>query len=66
MAMPMELHHLFGAKNLHNVGFVEGTMLAIWSGLLKRSNLTAPSNCTPFAFHELQPANMNQNSRSLI
>ena len=62
----MELHHQFDAKNLQNVGFAEGTVLAIWSGLLKRSNPTAPSNCTPFAFRELQPMNMNQKSRSLI
>jgi hypothetical protein len=34
--------------------------LALWSGLLKRSNPPAPSNCTPFAFHKLQPTNMNQ------
>ncbi len=46
----MELHHQFDAKSFHNVGFAEGTALALWSGLLKRSNLTAPSNCTPFAF----------------
>jgi hypothetical protein len=62
----MELHHQFDAKNLQNVGFAEGTVLAMWSGLLKRSNPTAPSNCTPFAFRELQPMNMNQKSRSLI
>jgi hypothetical protein len=62
----MGLHHQFNAKGFHNVGFVEGTLLALWSGLLKRSNPTAPSNCTPFAFQELQPANMNQKSRSLI
>jgi hypothetical protein len=62
----MELHHQFDAKGFHNVGFTEGTVLALWSGLLKRLNLTAPSNCTPFAFRELQPANINQKSRSLI
>ncbi len=62
----MELHHQFDAKGFHNVGFAEGTVLALWSGLLKRSNPTAPSNCTPFAFQEIQPANMNQKSRSLI
>ena len=62
----MELHHQFDAKNFQNVGFAEGTVLAMWSGLLKRSNPTAPSNCTPFAFRELQPMNMNQKSRSLI
>jgi hypothetical protein len=62
----MELHHQFDAKGFHNVGFAEGTVLALWSGLLKRLNPTAPSNCTPFAFRELQPANMNQKSRSLI
>jgi hypothetical protein len=62
----MELHHQFDAKGFHNVGFAEGTVLVLLSGLLKRSNLTAPSNCTPFAFQELQPANMNQKSRSLI
>jgi hypothetical protein len=62
----MELHHQFDAKGFHNVGFAERTVLALWSGLLKRSNPTAPSNCTPFAFQELQPANMNQKSRSLI
>ncbi len=45
----MELHHQFDARNLQNVGFAEGTVLAIWSGLLKRSNPMAPSNCTPFA-----------------
>jgi hypothetical protein len=48
------------------VGFKEGTVLALWLGLLKRSNPTALSNCTPFAFKELTPLNMNQNSRSLI
>jgi hypothetical protein len=62
----MELHHQFDAKNFQNVGFAEGTVLAMWSGLLKRSNPTAPSNYTPFAFQELQPMNMNQKSRSLI
>ncbi len=62
----MELHHQFNPKGFHNVGFEEGTVLVLWSGLLKRSNPTAPSNCTPFAFQELQPANMNQKSRSLI
>jgi hypothetical protein len=62
----MELHHQVEAKGIHNVGFAEGTVLALWSGLLKRSNPTGPRNCTPFAFCELQPANMNQKSRSLI
>ncbi len=46
----MELHHQFDAKGFHNVGFAEGTVLALWSGLLKRSNPSAPINCTPFAF----------------
>jgi hypothetical protein len=64
--LDMELHHQFDAKGFHNVGFTEGTVLALWSGLLKISNPTAPSNFTLFAFPELQPANMNQNSRSLI
>jgi hypothetical protein len=62
----MELHHQFDANGFPNMEFAEGTVLALWSGLLKRSNLTAPSNCTPFTFQELQPANMNQKSRSLI
>jgi hypothetical protein len=62
----MELHHQFDAKNFQNVGFAEGTVLAMWLGLLKRSNPTAPSNCTPFAFQELQPMNRNQKLRSLI
>jgi hypothetical protein len=63
----MELHHQFDdAKNFQNVGFAEGTVLEIWSGWLKRSNPTAPSNCTLFAFRELQLMNMNQKSRSLI
>jgi hypothetical protein len=62
----LELHHQFDAKDLQNLGFAEGTVLALWSGLLKRSNPTAPSNCTPFAFRELQPMNMNQKSWSLI
>ncbi len=62
----MELHHQFEVKGIHNVGFAEGKVLALWSGLLKRSNPMGPSNCTPFAFRELQPANMNQKSRSLI
>ncbi len=39
----MELHHQFDPKGLHNVGFVEGTMLVLWLGLLNRSNPTAPS-----------------------
>jgi hypothetical protein len=62
----MELHHQFNTKDLQNVGFATGTALPLWSGLLKRSNPTAPSNCTPFAFRELQPMNMNQKSQSLI
>ncbi len=62
----MELRHQFDSKGFHNVGFAEGTVLALWLGLLKRLNPTAPSNCTSFAFQELQPANMNQKSRSLI
>jgi hypothetical protein len=62
----LELHNQFDNKALHNVGFAEGTVLALWSGLLKRSNSTAPSNCTPFAFKELTPINMNQKSCSLI
>jgi hypothetical protein len=62
----LELHNKFDNKALHNVGFTEGTVLALWSGLLKRSNPTAPRNCTPFAFKELMPINMNEKSRSLI
>jgi hypothetical protein len=62
----MELHHQIKAKGIHNVGFAEGTVLALWSGLLTRSNPTGPSNCTPCAFRELQLGNMNQKSRSLI
>jgi hypothetical protein len=62
----MELNQQFDAKGFHNVGFVEGTVLALWLGLLKRSNPTASNNCTPFGFQEFQPANMNQKSRSLI
>jgi hypothetical protein len=46
----IELHHQFDAKGFHIVGFAVGAVLALWSGLLKRSNPTAPSNCTPFAF----------------
>ncbi len=60
------IHHQFNAKDLQNVGFAEETVLALWSGLFKRSNPTVPSNCTPFAFRELQPMNMNQKSQSLI
>ncbi len=48
------------------MGFAKGMVLALWSGLLKRSKSTVPSNCTPFSFRELQPMNMNQKSRSLI
>jgi hypothetical protein len=62
----MELHHQFDTKDFQNMGFAEGTVLALWSGLLKRSNPTAPSNCTPFAFCKLQPANMNQKAQLLI
>jgi hypothetical protein len=62
----IELYHQFDAKGFHKVGFLEGTVLALGLGLLKRSNPTAPSNCTPVAFQELQPANMNQKSRSLL
>ncbi len=62
----LELHNQFDNKALHNVGFTEGTVLALWSGLLKRSNPTAPSNCTPFAFKELMPIIMNQKLQSLI
>ncbi len=62
----MELHHQFNGKDFQNLGYTKGTVLALWSGLFKRSNLTTPSNCTPFAFHELQPMNMNQKSWSLI
>jgi hypothetical protein len=62
----MELNHQFDTKGFHNMGFAEGTVLALWSGLLKRLNPTAPSNCNHFAFQELQPAIMNQKSRSLI
>jgi hypothetical protein len=49
----MELHHQFDAKDLWNVGFAEGMVLALWSGFLKKSNPTAPSNYTPFGFREL-------------
>jgi hypothetical protein len=31
----IELHHQFDAKGFHNVGFAEGMVLALWSGLLK-------------------------------
>jgi hypothetical protein len=62
----LELHNQFEDKALHNMGFAEGTILALWLGLLKRSNSTAPSNCTPFTFKELTPINMNQKLRSLI
>jgi hypothetical protein len=48
------------------VGFAEGTVLVLYSGHLKRSNPTTPSNCTPFAFHELQAAQLHQKSRSLV
>jgi hypothetical protein len=62
----LKLHNQFDNKALHNVGFAEDTVLALWLGLLKRSNPTAPSNCTPFAFKELKPINMNQKLHSLI
>jgi hypothetical protein len=55
----LELHNKFDNKALHNVGFSEGKVLALWSELLKKSNPTAPSNC-------LMPINMNGKSRSLI
>ncbi len=48
------------------MGFAEGTVLALYSGHLKRSNPTAPSNWMPFAFRELQAAQMNQKSRLLV
>jgi hypothetical protein len=62
----LELHHQFDGKDFQNLGYAEGTVLALWSGLFKRSNPTASSNCTPFAFRKLQPMNMNQKSWSLI
>ncbi len=62
----LELHHLFEEHGIHNVGFAEGTVLALYSGHLRRSNPTAPSNCAPFAFQELQAAQMNQKSRLLV
>ncbi len=58
----LELHHQFNVKDLQNQGFAKGMVLVLWSGLLKRSNPTAPSNCTPFVFCKLQPMNMNQKS----
>ncbi len=48
------------------MGIAEGTVLALYSGHLKRSNPTAPSNCMPFAVRELQAAQMNQKSRLLV
>jgi hypothetical protein len=62
----LELHHQFNGKDFQNLGYAKGTVLALWSGLFKRSNPTAPSNCTLFAFRKLQPMNMNQKSWSLI
>jgi hypothetical protein len=62
----LELHHLFEERGIHNVGFAEGTVLALYLGHLRRSNPTAPSNCPPFAFQELQAAQMNQKSRLLV
>jgi hypothetical protein len=62
----LELHNQFKDKALQNVGFAEGTVLPLWSGLRKQSNPTAPSNCSPLVFKELTPINMNQKSRSLI
>ncbi len=55
----MELYHQFDAKDLQNVEFAKGTVLALWSELLKKLAPTAPSNCTPFVFCKLQPMNMN-------
>ncbi len=46
----LELQHQFESKGFHDVEFAEGTTLALWSGLLRRSNPTGPSNCTSFAF----------------
>ena len=62
----LELNKLFEEREIFNVGFAEGTVLALYTGHLRRSNPTAPSNCTPFAFRELQAAQMNQKSRSLV
>jgi hypothetical protein len=62
----LELHHQFEDRGIHNVGFAEGTLLALYSGHLKRSNPTTPSNCTPFAFCKLQAAQLHQKSRSLV
>jgi hypothetical protein len=31
----LKLHNQFDNKALHNVGFAEGTVLALWLGLLK-------------------------------
>ena len=62
----LELNNLFEERDIYNVGFAEGTVLALYTGHLRRSNPTAPSNCTPFAFRELQAAQMTQKSRSII
>jgi hypothetical protein len=62
----LELHHQFEDGGIHNVGFAEGTVLVLYSGHLKRSNPTTPSNCTPFAFRELQAAQLHQKSRLLV
>ncbi len=62
----LELHHLFEERGIHNVGFAEGTVLALYLGHLQRSNPTAPSNCIPFTFRELQAAQMNQKLRLLV
>jgi hypothetical protein len=60
----LELHHQFENQGIHNVGFAEETVLVLYSGHLKRSNPTTPSNCNPFAFRQLQAAQLHQKSRS--
>jgi hypothetical protein len=62
----LDLHNQFNDKALHNMDFAEGMVLALWLGLLKQSNPTTPSNCTPFTFKELMPINTNQKSCSFI
>ncbi len=40
----LELHHQFEDQGIHNVGFAEGTVLALYSGHLKRCLLPSASS----------------------
>jgi hypothetical protein len=61
-----ELIHQFKELGFPDIGFAQGTVLALYIGNFLYSNSSTPRNITVFAFHEVEPLSNSRQKDYLI